>query len=69
MRTNFIDVTVDEEGNKNINQYQLMYEIGRGAFAKVMKAKFSKYGTNSIYKSNNTILKDKKQYFVRFYSK
>eukprot|EP01059_Diplonema_ambulator_P029645 TRINITY_DN4928_c1_g1_i1.p1 TRINITY_DN4928_c1_g1~~TRINITY_DN4928_c1_g1_i1.p1 ORF type:complete len:471 (+),score=58.14 TRINITY_DN4928_c1_g1_i1:78-1490(+) len=36
--THFVDKTVDENGNKAINQYTILSEIGRGSFSKVKLA-------------------------------
>lgn len=46
--TNILDITIDECGRENVNQYQLMHKIGEGAFANVMKAKHSTTGANRL---------------------
>ena len=42
--TNILDITIDESGHENVNQYQIMHKIGQGAFANVMKATYSTTG-------------------------
>lgn len=60
--TNVMNLTTDECGYENVNEYQLMQNIGDGAFAKVMKAKYSTTGSKRL----NLKGTDAKKVFVSF---